>query len=397
MVSAALERGKKHYAWARQKDSTRGWSAWVGGVPFITEVIGHGVRTDGGVAIGPHLCADGKVVWFIVAPSSQRIKTQWGPTTVNTGIEDLANDTYGDPNTGEANLEKIRAIDGPTFSQFPAFKHCADLSFEGCADYFLPNVDELRWVVAAKEIIDAADDSGGNLFSVWKEHYWSSSENGAQAAFIRQPELGAAYSTWYNKGSNYYVVPCRRQIIPVTAERVPGGIKVGPYPDADGKLGYLIVAPASQRTANIKLGLYATDVSELDNITDKSTPDSNTGLYNTSVLVGSSYNSINDNNGSIGSPAANLCANLTFEEQSGYFLPNKDELKFILANKDLIASVDDTTGGDFATMGSDTIWTSSEQSNTQAWIGYADTGVIWYGAKYAARWVIPCRRIITGA
>jgi hypothetical protein len=176
--------------------------------------------------------------------------------------------------------------------------------------------------------------------------------------------------------------------------RVDGGIAVGPYTFADGQTGYLIVAPASKRQASTKWGLYNTDVGPLNNLTSAGSADPHTGEYNTGILISASYsNNTYDGGNTRGCPAANYCANLTFENQSDFFLPNKEELATIIAAKNVIDAADDTAGSKFSTIGSTPIWSSSEYNVNLAWV-QNPTGSQDEIAKLNEYWVIPCRRLI---
>jgi hypothetical protein len=210
-----------------------------------------------------------------------------------------------------------------------------------------------------------------------KTYYWR----------VRHKGAAEGWSDWSN-GTLFSVISIANGV------RVDGGIAVGPYTFADGQDGYLIVAPASQRKARTKWGLSDNEVTELLNLASAGATDPHTGKYNTGILTSASYNTYNDSQGSIGSPAANFCANLTFEGQSDFFLPNKEELAAIIAAKDTIDITDDTTGTKFSAMGTGRIWSSSKYNSSIAWNQRPSDGNQDYDSKYGVYWVVPCRRFI---
>jgi hypothetical protein len=162
---------------------------------------------------------------------------------------------------------------------------------------------------------------------------------------------------------------------------------------------WLVVAPASQRTTKM-WGLYGTDTS-LPNWTSGSgtttTPtDPNSSEYNTDVLTSPTYNSINDGQGSIGSPAAEYCRSL------GYDLPNARDLQLIYNNRAQIDAADSSGGG--ATLsaiqsgtapGSSTayVWSSTENNSGYAWVLAFGNGNWYNSTKSDSYWVVPFRRI----
>jgi hypothetical protein len=172
--------------------------------------------------------------------------------------------------------------------------------------------------------------------------------------------------------------------------RVEGGIAVL-HTFNNGQKGYLIVPPGSQRTHK-NWGQGGRDTS-LYNISVRSRKDIHSGAYNTAVLCSSAYSSHQDNYGNIGSPAAAHCNNFIFEGHSDFFLPNKQQLATIIANKNIIDAADETTGSKFSDIYTDYIWTSSEHSNFDAWNQRPKDGLQNYGSKNTQHWVIPCRAV----
>jgi hypothetical protein len=168
--------------------------------------------------------------------------------------------------------------------------------------------------------------------------------------------------------------------------RVAGGIAIGDasgdlFTFADGKKGYLVVTPASQRKASIKWGLYGTDTT-LPNYTSGGFTDTKTGAQNTDVLTSSTYSSVNDGQGSVGAPAAAYCQNLEFEGCTDFFLPNYNETILIRTHKSLIDSLDETgtanptfklSNWGFGSVHGASLWCSSECSSDHAWAASASS------------------------
>lgn len=145
---------------------------------------------------------------------------------------------------------------------------------------------------------------------------------------------------------------------------------------------WLVVAPASQRQV-ATWGLYGTDTT-LPNLGSGAPPnDPNSSEYNTDVLTSSTYNSINDGKGNIGSPAADYCRSL------GYDLPNAKDLQLIYNNRAQIDAADST--GNLPTSG---VWSSTENSYIFACLMNLSKGSWLYNApKNIPYWVVPFRRI----
>lgn len=178
-------------------------------------------------------------------------------------------------------------------------------------------------------------------------YVWSASEiNSANA--LRMSRYGEVF------GSTKYTQMGVAPVLEIPAydgpdmhgKRTSGGIAIGeapgiPFLFSDRKYGWLVVAPASQRKANIRWGLYGTDTI-LTNYNKVGFLDDKTGAQNTDVFTSSIYSSINDGQGSVGAPAATYCQNLEFEGCSDFFLPNYNELILLRTHKVLIDSLDET-------------------------------------------------------
>jgi hypothetical protein len=161
---------------------------------------------------------------------------------------------------------------------------------------------------------------------------------------------------------------------------------------------WILAAPATKRAIR-SWGLYGTDTT-LPNITSSSTPDPNSGEYNTGVLTSATYANVNDGYGSIGAPAAKYCR---LELDKPYDLPNKEELNFLYQNRAAIDAAD-TSGGAVtlakieagAAQGSasNRVWSSTELDGGIAWFHRFSDGSRSANAKYPEYWVVPVRRIL---
>jgi len=148
------------------------------------------------------------------------------------------------------------------------------------------------------------------------------------------------------------------------------------------------MAPAHQGQAGKRPGIPS-----MDNLGSAGASDSRTGAQNTATLTTSAMRSSTDSQNITGSPGAEYCADLTFEGQNDYFLPNKEELAAIIAEKNAIDAADDTSGSKFSNIGGSYIWSSSESSsNGHAWRQRPSDGYQHSNDRHNEYWVCPCRR-----
>jgi hypothetical protein len=209
------ERGETYYWRCRHKGANKGWSDWSAPLTFSVINIGNGVRVDGGIAIS-HTFTDGQQGYIIVAPASKRTTKKWGLYNLDTSLANLSSASSKDPKSGAQNTSVLCSgsysshNDGQGSVGAPAAEYCDNLIFEGCNDFFLPNKEELAKIISQKAIIDAADETSGNKFSsIGSNYIWSSSEDTSNYAWVQRPSDGQGS---YGKGSDYFVVPCRRFI-----------------------------------------------------------------------------------------------------------------------------------------------------------------------------------------
>lgn len=154
---------------------------------------------------------------------------------------------------------------------------------------------------------------------------------------------------------------------------------------------WLVAAPATVRDTRM-WGLSGTDT-----ILSNAIPDPNTGKYNTDVLTSSQYNSINDGEGSIGSPAAE------YARSNGYDLPNRQETQLVHDNRAAIDAADTSGGGvtlaaieaGNAPGGSTRyVWSSTEASSANANALDLRNNSWGFGlSKDYTAWVVPVKRI----
>lgn len=171
---------------------------------------------------------------------------------------------------------------------------------------------------------------------------------------------------------------------------IDGDIVAGQFTDPETSVAYwLLAAPATKR-AQRAWGLEGTDTS-LYNSFQTSETDPKSGLGNTGVLTSATYSGVNDTKGSIGAPAARYCAT---ELDKAYFLPNKQELWLVQANKAAIDGADLSGGANtLASIGAAYCWTSSENNGLGSFVVRMSDAATQANDKSAQSWVIPCRRI----
>lgn len=194
-------------------------------------------------------------------------------------------------------------------------------------------------------------------------------------------ERGKDFYVWARhkdatRGWSDYCAPVKFHIAEIApGVRVDGGIVAGLMTFADGKKGWLIFAPASQRITT-EWGFYGVNTGIPDTLSCTTA-----GIANTAIIAG-------------GSPAASHCANLNFEGCTDFFLPSMTEAQYGCAQKNLIDAADDTVGTTLGQLGYAYSWVSNELDATNAYLVCVGNSVAGSGDKRAIRWVLPARRIL---
>ena len=138
----------------------------------------------------------------------------------------------------------------------------------------------------------------------------------------------------------------------------------------------MIPAPPELRKV-LPWGLFGTDTTLPNVITGI---DGNQGSSNTDILVSSTYSSVTDFNGHIGSPAAAYTRSLNSGTAYPYFLPTTNDLLLTyLGRQNLIDAeasyppsqegrmTDIINGASDETNGYNGLWSSTERSATDSW------------------------------
>ena len=128
----------------------------------------------------------------------------------------------------------------------------------------------------------------------------------------------------------------------------PAGGKV--FHVTNGGLNGLEAAPVDQATA--PWNCFGTDVASVDNIASAGTPDSNSGAVNTPLIAVA-----------CGGAAAVAAVYIWPNGQTDGFLPNKEELNLLYAQRNVV--------GSFASLA---YWSSSENVSFNAWSQYFVSG-----------------------
>jgi len=128
----------------------------------------------------------------------------------------------------------------------------------------------------------------------------------------------------------------------------PAGGKV--FHVTNGGLNGLEAAPVDQATA--PWNCFGSDVASVDNIAIAGTPDSNSGAVNSPLIAVA-----------CGGAAAVAAVYIWPNGQADGFLPNKEELNLLYAQRNVV--------GSFASIG---YWSSSEFNSVLAWFQYFDNG-----------------------
>mgnify|MGYP000539303466 CR=1 FL=1 len=149
-------------------------------------------------------------------------------------------------------------------------------------------------------------------------------------------------------------------VIPLGGDDAPASIEYaigdsGPaggivFHVTNGGLNGLEAAPVDQATA--PWNCFGTDVASVDNIACAGTPDSNSGAVNTPLIAVA-----------CGGAAAVAAVYIWPNGQADGFLPNKEELNLLYAQRNVV--------GSFA---SNNYWSSSENNSNNAWNQNFDNG-----------------------
>jgi hypothetical protein len=214
-----LERNADHSARVRVHDKVRGWSGWTDWRAFRTKNFGHGVRVDGGIAIGinentPITYPDGKKGYSIFAPGSVRVERKWGLEERVTELKSIYEISTKDPNTSKQNTDILWRYNGVGDRNgtvgAPAANYCYNLNFEGCTDFQLPTKEELKLGIKHRDLIDSYDESNINKFTQIKNDYgvWSSSSYNRYHSWLWHFDSSKFRSC--TRDSLEWVIPVRR-------------------------------------------------------------------------------------------------------------------------------------------------------------------------------------------
>lgn len=154
---------------------------------------------------------------------------------------------------------------------------------------------------------------------------------------------------------------------------------------------WLVVADAAHRSDPMMFGTFDTDTTLVNVVFGTGAFDPNDGVYNTDVLTSPPYDTLVDAVSTVGCPPAEYCRALGGD----WFLGNIQEYEAVLANVDLIDSVD-TSGGDktFASMYGLNLWASTENTKLNGWYIRMFDAYSRYAAKNGLYTVVPIRRAL---
>jgi hypothetical protein len=283
----------------------------------------HGTTVAGGTAIGPHYFADGKVGYIVVPDSSVWLSGKlYGYYEVETtdvlDMELCESNRSSDVNTGIVNTQQMCTLTGDDYRTTPndnAVHYCNDLVYDGCDDFFLPNVTEALFIYENKELLNITWDDF-DFDALWtssqytsNKFTWAISASGDVEYEYRYDPRGVipirriVTGDWYTVTTNEYAVP---------------------YTFVDGR-GVLITAPIDLWADPLAFNLVNVPNLELGATTYK---DTHSGLYNTEFLM-NNYNDYVDETGATGSAVIRYAYNLTFNGHNDYFVPNIDELDML--------------------------------------------------------------------
>ena len=194
-----------------------------------------------------------------------------------------------------------------------------------------------------------------------KTYYWTARQRGTVLGWTEFSVASVFEVTSYGIGTVLY----------------DGGIVAAQH---DGY--WLVVAPASKRGMGLKFGLY--DVFTAYGPQYSSEPDPRSGKDNTDGYI-AEYSGYVDSYGNVGPIAVKFCRDVGAD----YFLPNKEEMAAILANRGAVDAADTTSGIKFSSIGH--MWTSTQASRTSNYI-LTSAGVFGYGGRDSVFFAVPVRR-----
>lgn len=204
----------------RVYDRLRGRSDWSEVREFRTKNVEHGMRVDGGIALGnpdgsPYTYVDGKHGFNVIPPdesvygNSYFFLDYWK----SVPLPGISSAQQKDPNSGVSNTERLMQSDVLNYhsdvrsekGSYPAI-HCANLVYEGCDDFFLMNKEELK---------DVMQYSGKFGLPVFSGEYHSSTNHAPYTYVGYFWAYNADNKTLFNKARNYSAktIPCRRILI----------------------------------------------------------------------------------------------------------------------------------------------------------------------------------------
>jgi len=322
--------------YVRAYATTSAGTAYGNQISFTTPNLAVGDAYQGGIVAYLLKAGDlgyvpGVTDGFIAAPSDHAAgAVQWGCHGTDIGGAATAERTF--IGGGLDNTLEIRSnCSEPNRAAYL----CIDLVLNGYDDWYLPSRDELGVMYFSRATI------GGFAAA----SYWSSTENGAplSATYANYIDFNSGFPSGDLKNTTKRVRPIRSFLM--IGELWGGGriayiFKPGDPGYVPGETHGLIAATADQSAglqwyngSNTTTGAIATALG--------------TGAANTTTIVTIQ---------GAGSYAAKLCADYTIGLYSDWHLPSKEELNKIYPNKTAV-------GGFFNA----NYWSSSEDTNSQAW------------------------------
>lgn len=226
-----LDYDNTYYASCRFNSNNYASSEWSDPRKFSTTKLAHGVRTQGGVCIGPFndISSGNKDYWLIVALAQYRIRCTTSNRFATNAAEvsaltltEFTGTTDPDTQDGSINTDKLISDipgDGSSYIQHIV----REISCENITNYSIPNIQDLERIYANRAVIDSNDETSNdtgitinNLATIFgSSKIVPSSTRLSATNYKTLMSSGARGTTAYITAltTNTYIIPIKRIVV----------------------------------------------------------------------------------------------------------------------------------------------------------------------------------------